>query len=155
MIFAGDFLLPALKDTVKKFEYGVLPMPRDKEAATDLGGNAVVVTNASKNQALAAKFAQYLADKPQMQAFCEKTGTLPSRTSLSEAKLNFAISPELMPIYQQQAKTLPTDLVKAVTLPKFTQINTGFVDQIDGLLRGKSVDETLKAMSDTIAQNVG
>ena len=154
MVFAGDFLLPSLKESVKKFEYGVTPMPRDRAAATDLGGNAVVVTAQSKHQALAARFATHLADPKQMRTFCEQTGTLPSRTSLSEAELAFQVSPELMPVYQQQAKTLPTHLVKSVTLPKFTQINNGFVDQIGGLLRGTSVDDTLKAMTDTIGENL-
>src|SRR3954453_4446506 len=58
LIFAGDFLIPSLADTVKKFQWGVTYLPRDKKAATDLGGTAVVVSKDAKDPELAAKFCQ-------------------------------------------------------------------------------------------------
>jgi multiple sugar transport system substrate-binding protein len=154
MCFAGDFLVPALEDTVKKFEWGVMPLPRDKEAATDLGGTAIVVTSQSKNQAVAAKFATFMGSRKQMQRFCEATGTLPVRQDLVDAKLQFNIRPDVMPIYQEQVKTLPGDLVKSVTLPKFTQINNAFTDQLEQLVRGQSVDDTISNLNSALQQQL-
>jgi ABC-type glycerol-3-phosphate transport system substrate-binding protein len=155
LLFTGDFILPSLQDTVKRFEFGAMPLPRDAEQATDLGGNAVVVTRDAENPALAANFAQYLASEKQMRRFCEISGTLPTRTSLVDAKLDFASAPALMPVFQRQATTLPPDLVKSVTVPKFTQINNGFTDQLEALVTGTSVDDTIGAMSSTLQDNLG
>jgi multiple sugar transport system substrate-binding protein len=154
MCFAGDFLVPALDDTVKKFEWGVMPLPKDKEAATDLGGTAVVVTSQSKNQAVAAKFATFLGERKQMQRFCESTGTLPVRQDLVSAKLDYTIRPDVMPVYQEQVKTLPGDLVRSVTLPKFTQINNAFTDQLEQLCRGQSVDDTISNLNTAVQQQL-
>lgn len=155
MISGGDFLVPTLDSTVKKFEWGVMPLPKDKAAATDLGGTAVVVTSQSKNQALAAKFAAFLGSSAQMKRFCEMTGTLPVRNDLVDAKLNFAARADVMPIYQQQVKTLPANLVRSVTVPKFTQINTAFTDEIEQLTaRGQSVDKTIANMNAAVQKNL-
>ncbi len=57
MAFAGDFLVPSIETSIgDKFEYGAMPMPRDKIAATDLGGNAIVAAKDGKNTEAAAKF---------------------------------------------------------------------------------------------------
>lgn len=124
MIQAGDFLIPSLDATIKKkFEWGATFLPHDVGAATDLGGNAVVVTDQSKNKEVAAEFAKFLATKENMQLFCEQTGVLPVRNELVDAKLNFAARNDLMPIFQKQATTLPEKLVKTSTLPAFPGIN--------------------------------
>jgi ABC-type glycerol-3-phosphate transport system substrate-binding protein len=154
LLFTGDFLLPSLQDTVKKFEFGAMPLPRDSGAATDLGGNAVVVTRDAKQPELAAKFAQHLAAEEQMRSFCEITGSLPTRTALADADLAYQAQPALMKVFQQQATTLPTDLVKQTTLPKFTQINTAFTNELEALCKGKSVDDTLGAMTSAVQQNL-
>ena len=155
MISGGDFLVPSLDSTVKKFEWGVMPLPKDQAAATDLGGTAVVVTSQSKNQALAAKFATFLGSSAQMKRFCEMTGTLPVRNDLVGAQLKFASRADVMPIYQQQVKTLPPDLVRSVTIPKFTQINTAFTDELEQLTaRGQSVDQTIANLNAAVQKNL-
>jgi multiple sugar transport system substrate-binding protein len=155
MISAGDFVVPSLATTVKKFEWGVMPLPKDKAAGTDLGGTAVVVTSQSKNQALAAKFAAFLGSAPQMKRFCEQTGTLPVRNDLVGADLKFATRPDVMPIFQKQVTTLPANLVKSVTLPKFTQINNAFTDEIEQLTaRGQSVDKTVANLNAAVQKNL-
>jgi ABC-type glycerol-3-phosphate transport system substrate-binding protein len=155
MISGGDFLVPSVDSTVKKFEWGVMPLPKDQTAATDLGGTAVVVTAQSKNQALAAKFAAFLGSTAQMRRFCESTGTLPVRNDLVDAQLRFAARPDVMPIFQQQVKTLPPDLVQSVTIPKFTQINTAFTDEIEQLTaRGQAVDKTIANLNAAIQKNL-
>ena len=144
MISAGDFLLPSFVDTVKKFEYGATFLPQDASAATDLGGNAVVATRVSKKPALAAKFAEFLGDTDNMKTFCEQTGVLPTRTELTDAKLDYAVSPDLMPVFVSQATTLSPEYVKAVTVPGFTKVNQAFVDQLEAfLVSGQSADDTL------------
>jgi ABC-type glycerol-3-phosphate transport system substrate-binding protein len=151
MVFTGNWLVPGFADQIKKFEFDVMPLPRDVGEATDLGGNAITVPATSKNPALAAKFAQYMASEKSMKLFCEQAGTLPARTSLADADLAYAVEPGKMKVFQQQAKTLPTDLVRQTSLPKSTQMNTVFVEELEALVaRGQDPATTLRNMSSKI-----
>jgi multiple sugar transport system substrate-binding protein len=155
MIQAGDFLVPSLDGAIKKkFEWGATFLPHDVAAATDLGGNAIVVTDQSKNKEVAAEFAKFLVTKENMQLFCEQTGVLPVRNDLANAKLSFATRNDLMPIFQQQATTLPEKLVKTSTLPAFPGINQALVDSMDQYLSNpsSSVDTVIDALTKGITK---
>lgn len=150
MIQAGDFLVPSLDAAIKKkFEWGVTYLPRDVAAATDLGGNAVVVTDAAKNKDVAAEFAKFLVTKENMRYFCEQTTVLPVRKDLADAKLTYAARPDLMPVFQKQATTMPDELVKTSTLPAFPGINQALVDSMDQFLSNPSAtpDSVISAIT--------
>jgi multiple sugar transport system substrate-binding protein len=83
-----------------------------------------------------------------MRSFCEQTGVLPCRTSLIEQELDFAVRPDLMPVFVSQATTLSPELVRAVTVPGFTKVNTAFQDELEAyIVSGKSADDALAAMA--------
>ena len=150
MIQAGDFLIPSIDGAVKdKFQWGVTYLMRDAGAATDLGGNAVVVTEQAKNRDVAAEFAKFLVTKENMQTFCERTTVLPVRKDLAEATLAYASRPDLMPVFQQQATTMPAGLVKAATSPAFAGINQVLVDTMDQYLSdpSASTDAVVQALT--------
>ncbi len=150
MIQAGDFLIPSIDAAVKdRFEWGVTYLMRDAGAATDLGGNAVVVTDQAKNPDVAAEFAKFLVTKENMQSFCEQTTVLPVRKDLTGAKLAYASRPDLMPVFQQQATTMPDGLVKAATSPAFAGINQALVDTMDQYLSNPSAstDDMVQALT--------
>lgn len=147
MISIGDFLLPSLADTVTRFDYGATFLPRDESAATDLGGTAIVVTRDSDRPELAARFAAFMGSEAAQRRFIEATTTLPTRTALVEADLDYKVAPELMPVYQQQATTLSPELVRATTLPNFTEVNNVFVAELEALTsRGQDPRQTLDNM---------
>jgi multiple sugar transport system substrate-binding protein len=149
MAFAGDFLIPAIETSIgKKVEYGAFPMPRDKIAASDLGGNAIVAAKDGKNTEAAAKFLQFIVEEDQMRSFCEATGQLPTLSSLTTAKLDFAIRPDLMETYVQQATTLTPEQVKQVTVPQFAKINASLQDELEkAFLGGRSPADTTAALA--------
>lgn len=153
MIQTGDFLIPSLEEAIGgKFEWGVTYLMKDKAAATDLGGNAVVVTDQAKNKDVAAEFAKFLVTKENMQYFCEQTTVLPVRTDLVDAKLAYAVRPDLLPVFQQQATTLPAGLVKASTSAGFAGINQALVDNLDQYLSSpsSSTDAVVKALGTAV-----
>jgi multiple sugar transport system substrate-binding protein len=152
MAFAGNFLLPGIEDGVKKkFDYQVTYQPRDKRASSDLGGNALVATKDSKNADLAAEFLAFMVEPKNMRLFCEKSLELPTRQSLVDEKLNFAVRSDLMPVYVDQTTTLTADDVAQVTVPWFGQVNTLLQDQLELAFRGQqSPDKTLSAIADGI-----
>jgi len=156
MAFAGDFLIPFIDTNVgKKFEYGSMPMPRDKTAASDLGGNAIVAARDGKHTAAATKFLQFLVSEEQMRRYCEATGQLPTLTSLTESKLDFKIRPDLMDVFVEQATTLTPEQVRQVTVPQFAKINAGLQEELEkAFLGGRSAADTTAALA-TMVQQAG
>ncbi|MGL5818319.1 MAG: ABC transporter substrate-binding protein [Phycicoccus sp.] len=155
MIQAGNFLVPSLDSTIgKKFDYGVAPLMRDTQAAADLGGNAVVVTDGAKNKDAAAEFAKFLVTRENMQYFCEQTTVLPVRGDLVDAELDFAVRPDLLPVFQAQATTLPEQLVTTTTVPEFPAINQALVDSMDQFLSdpSASVDSVVTSLTEKITE---
>ncbi len=152
-IYTGDFNLPSLASTVTDFDFGATFLPRDVAAATDLGGNAVVVTADGKDPDNAAKFAAFLADAANMKSFCEATTVLPTRTDVTD--LTYATRPDLMPVFVQQATTIPKGLVTASTSTTFSQINAALQQQLEGCFSGStSVPDTLSALQAAIEKAV-
>ena len=157
MAFAGNFLLPGIADGIKdKFEWQVTYQPRDERASSDLGGNALVATKDSKNTDLAAEFLAFMVEPDNMRLFCEKSLELPTRQSLVEEKLDFAVRPDLMPVYVDQATTLTPEDVAQVTVPYFGQVNTLLQDQLELAFRGKQgTDDTLRNIAKGITAAAG
>ncbi|MEO3890808.1 sugar ABC transporter substrate-binding protein [Nonomuraea sp. B5E05] len=152
MAFVGDFLLPDLMSRVKAFEFGATYLPKGAGgAAADLGGNAVVVNAESKDTDTAAAFAKFLVTPENMQLFCEQTTVLPTRKDLAGQQLGYAVRPDLMPVYQQQATTMPPDLVKLVTLPGFSGVNDALVQQLETYFTGgQAADQTISALTQAV-----
>ena len=155
MIQAGDFLIPSLQAAIgKKFDWGVTYLPRNVAAATDLGGNAVVVTEQSKNKVVAAEFAKYLVTAENMKLFCEQTTVLPVRKDLVDKTLSYATRPDLMPVFQKQATTMPDALVKTSTVAAFPGINQALVDNMDQFLSNPSagVDSVVSSLTSGVTK---
>lgn len=150
MIQTGDFLIPSIEAAVDgRFEWGVTYLMRDQGEAADLGGNAVVVTEGSRDVEAAAAFARFLGEQEQMAYFCEQTTVLPVRNDLADAELDFQVRPDLMPVFQQQATTFPDDLVATTVSPAFAGINQALIDNMDTYLgeAGSSTDDVVQALS--------
>ncbi|MDP9143192.1 MAG: hypothetical protein M3N43_00565, partial [Actinomycetota bacterium] len=93
-------------------------------------------------------FAKFLVTKENMKSFCEQTTVLPVRTDLVDAKLDFAARPDLMPVFQKQATTMPPGLVKVSTSRAFTGINQALIDNMDQYLSNPS------ASTDSVVQGL-
>jgi multiple sugar transport system substrate-binding protein len=156
LLFAGDFLIAGLEESVERFEFGATYLPQDREAATDIGGNALVATRDSERPRLAARFLEFMASEDSMRRFCVGAGTLPTRTALSEDEvIRYRIRPEVFQVFVEQARTLPEDLVRATTLPNFTEINNVFTRELEALIvNDQAVDQTLQNMSAGIERNL-
>ncbi len=153
MAFIGDFLVPTLADPKAgyKGDWGVTFMPRDKGAASDLGGNALVANKATKNADLAAAFLKFAASEDQMKYFCEQSIELPTRKTLASADLQYATKPELVKFWAQQATTVTEQVVKESTVPAFNTINTVLQDQLEAaFVSGQPTDQTLQKIADGV-----
>lgn len=151
MAFIGSFLVPDM-DSLNKFNWTSVPMPKDERAATDLGGNALVATKDTKNPELAAEFLKFMSSKDSMTAFCAATNELPTRTDISGSDIPFAIRPDVMPVFVEQATTIQPSDVKQLTSPAMAAISTALQDQLEAaFLNGQSTSDTLKNLSTAVA----
>jgi len=150
MTFIGDFLIPELadpKDGYKGGEWGTTFMPRDKSAASDLGGNAIVARKDTKNPELAAAFLKFLVSEDSMKYFCEQAIELPTLKSLANSKLDYVNRPDAVKVFTEQAATISTTVVKESTVASFATINTVLQDQLELAFHGQSSSATISAIA--------
>ncbi|WP_439691130.1 ABC transporter substrate-binding protein [Curtobacterium sp. SP.BCo] len=157
MTFIGDFLVPELADTTNGYqggEWATTYMPRDRAAASDLGGNAVVATRDTENPELAAAFLKFLVEADQMRDFCQLANELPTRKDLADTALDYAVRPDVMGVFTQQATTITETAVRETVVPGFASINTALQDQLELAFHGRGTDASVRAIDGAVQQAV-
>ncbi len=147
----GDWIMGDIAKALPQEKWDITYMPRDKSAASDLGGNLLSVSKTSKNPAVAADFIQFVCNEKNMRYFCEKDLFLPVRTSLMKEQLDFSSQKEQMAVFSKQAATVPAAMAKVETLPDFAAINQVLADQLDLCFIGS---QTPKATAANIADGI-
>ena len=156
MLVHGDWQVSFLNDTMTRAEWQVTYMPRDVSMASDLGGNCLAVTRDSKNRDVAVDFLKFATDEANMRAFCTAAQFLPVRTSLAGTELPYAIRPDAMKVFVEQARTIPAHLARTVTLPDFSRINAKLSEQLDlSFTSGQDPKATAANVDSTIASVLG
>lgn len=152
MAFVGSFLVPDM-DYFNKFEWTSVPMPLDERGATDLGGNALVATKNASNPDLAAEFLKFMVSADAMTSFVAATNELPTRTDIDPDSIEFAVRPDVMPVFVEQAATIEPSDVKQLTSPAMAAINTALQDQLEAaFIGGQSTADTLANLSTAIEE---
>lgn len=151
MTFGGAFLIPDADSTLD-FEWGATFSPRKVRSAGDFGGNALVATKATAKPELAAKFLDFVTTEGPMRDFCASSSLLPTRADLVEKGIEFAVRPELSPVFVGQASTVKAQDSSQVASPNMSKIITVLKDQLEqAFVGGQDVDTTVKGLSDGIA----
>lgn len=155
MLYAGNFLLPAFAETIAdRFDYAVTYLPRDVRRASELGGNALVASRTATNPELAADFLAFMGEAAQMKDFCEASVLLPTRTSLLDQQLDFAVAGDLMGVYTDQVGTIEDRDVADVTTATFAEVNLALANELEQcFLGGRSVDDTLQALDEQVGES--
>ncbi|MBM6401205.1 ABC transporter substrate-binding protein [Phycicoccus sonneratiae] len=150
MNFGGAFLVPDATSTAD-FEWGVTFPPRNARSAGDFGGNALVATKGAKDPALVARFLTHVTEKQQMEEFCAGASLLPTRADLVEQGIEFAVRPELSPVFVAQAgAVLPRDSGQ-VASPSMSAIITVLKDQLEEAFVGdQDAATTVRNLADGI-----
>ena len=93
MMINGPWELATLtKDA--QFDWDVAPLPKDKRAATSMGGENVVIMNGAKQSDAAVKLAKFLTSAEGAKIYCDGSGQLSSRPDL-QGKLKLSNDPKL------------------------------------------------------------
>ncbi len=141
----------ALKELDVNFEWATTFLPRDKEMAAELGGNAIGVSRDAKDIEAAVDFASFATNKENMKDFVTAGLFLPVRRDLMNEKIPYTYRPDEMRVHMEQAKTVPLDLARTVTLPEFHRINRSLGDELDAAFTGgQGAEETLNNIARAI-----
>lgn len=151
MTFDGAFSLPDSAKTAG-FDWGATYSPRNKRAASDFGGNALVATAGTKKPELAAKFLDFVTQSGAMHDFCRTASLLPTRRDLAQTGIDFAVRPELSKIFAGQASTVQSGDSAQVASPSMSKIIVVLKNQLEqAFVGGQSTDKTLSAIAAGIA----
>lgn len=148
MIINGNWLATNFDKNMTNYEYGVTYMPRDKAAASDMGGNVLAVLKKAEHPEEALKFIQYMTSKDSMTYFVENGIFLPARKSITADSLKYAIKqPDIMKVFMEQSTTVPANMAQSVTSPNMSKITALLSDELDLLFtQGKDPVEVQKAL---------
>jgi multiple sugar transport system substrate-binding protein len=151
MAFAGSFLVPDI-DNLADFDWTATPMPVDERGATDLGGNALVATKDTDNAQLATKFLKFMVEAKNMTTFCAATNELPTRVDIDPATIDFAVRPDIMPVFVEQSTTIQPSDVTQLTSPYLAKISVAMQDQLEqAFVGGQGTSDTLSKISAAVA----
>jgi multiple sugar transport system substrate-binding protein len=157
MSFIGDFSIPAVADKAQgyKAEWGATFMPRDADAASDLGGNSIVAYAETEQADTAAAFVKLMGREDVMKYFCANAMELPTRKKLAEAGIDFVYVPEKMGVFSQQATTVSEQVVASTVTPAFNDINTALQTQLESAFKGASTADSLEKLASSVNSAVG
>lgn len=151
MTWGGAFLIPDATSTLD-FEWGATFAPRHVRGGSDFGGNALVATSGAKNPALVAAFLDSVTQEESMRDFCAGASLLPTRQDLVTKGIEFAVRPELSPVFVGQATTVQPQDAGQVASPSMTKIITVLKDQLEqAFVGGQSTEATLTGLASGIA----
>ena len=152
MVFAGAFLVPDATQTLD-FGWGATFAPRKVRSASDFGGNALVATAGTSKAELAASFLDFMTQEESMRTFCVGASLLPTRADLVSAGIDFAVRPELAPVFIGQASAVQPQDSGQVASPNMSKIITVLKDQLEEAFIGdQSTERTLSGLSSGIGE---
>lgn len=156
MVFSGAFSIPDATSALK-FEWGATYPPQRQRHGGDFGGNALVATAGAADKAeLVASFFAYLTEEAQMRDFCARASLLPTRRDLVEDGIDFAVRPELAPVFLGQASTVQAEDSGQVASPNMSAVITVLQNTLEqAFVGGRGTDSTIAALSKGIATAVG
>lgn len=151
MTWGGAFLIPDATSTVP-FEWGATFPPVKARHGGDFGGNALVGTAATKQPDLVGAFLEYVTQAEPMRTFCAGASLLPTRADLISEGIQFAVRPELSPVFVQQAAQVQASDSGQVASPSMSGIITVLKDQLDAaFVGGQDTATTIAGLSQGIA----
>ncbi|MDO5697786.1 MAG: sugar ABC transporter substrate-binding protein [Dermatophilus congolensis] len=134
MMINGPWELQNLKDAAG-LEFGVAPLPKDKAAATGLGGENAVTFAAAKQPEAAKKFVQFLTSTEGAQIYCDESGQLSARKDLA-GKLKLSSDPD-MQVFEKQLETAHARAYGG----KYTEISAAVQEALQRALTGAATPE--------------
>jgi multiple sugar transport system substrate-binding protein len=142
-IVDGPWAFPVIEGQFKDFEMKTAPMPYgDGESTSVVGGENLVITQASENKELAAEFTRFMLSE-ETQITMAEAGQISVLESLAEKMV------EIEPSYEEYMSQLQTARPRPPT-PAWTKIDEILRKQVQLAIRGDMTAQ--EAMDEAVAQ---
>lgn len=119
IFMSGNWNLATLNRDAK-FEFAVIPNPKDLNGGSWPGGKFLMAFNSSKNPDLAAYFLHYLADADQMEQMDKDAFWLPTRSDLIGKGVTYTTRAKDMSVYLADAAITPAAAYGIQAVPTLT-----------------------------------
>jgi ABC-type glycerol-3-phosphate transport system substrate-binding protein len=151
MAITGSWRLVTFSKRITDFEWDVTFLPREKRAATNVGGENFVVFD-TKNKADAARLALFLCSRENIARFCSETLFIPTRNSLLTPDFNYKMYNDRMYKFVVQSKFFEPEWALEQSTPQFAGVSADLEKNIELAILGKKtprealadVDETYR-----------
>jgi len=144
MVLNGPWNFPTLS-TFQDFRFDVVPYPRHKRPATNLGGNQLYVFNTGGDAVVACAFAygEHMLTDDFQRAFTIQDGSFPVTRSVVESEA-YQAHLEEFPFLRGWFNQIPFGVARS-SLPQYTEVATVFSDAYDEImLNDAPIEETLQ-----------
>lgn len=121
-------------------KWGVMPLPRDAQAASTAGSWNIAMTKQAKNKELAYKVLEALTNEEGAKLYCTKTNNIPARKSILASESMFSEG-DLWKVIN--AQVMNNSMARPVT-PVYPQISEALMDCYNALAFGQDVDSALE-----------
>lgn len=147
MMVAGTWLTANIKNENPKLNYGVVTFPKNKNAASPIGGGNIIMLR-DEHKAQAWEVMKYLNSKENQMAYCADAGYIPPRKDAAEAGEIWKTDPVLS-VYRQQLEAARA----RGPHPQWPQISSAIQFAVqDTLSKTKTPDQALKDAAAEIAK---
>ncbi len=137
VFFSGNFNLATL-DATAKFNFQVVPNPKEINGGGWPGGKFLTAFNTSKTPDLSAYFLHYLADKAQMEQMDKGAFWLPTRNDLVGSGMKYPKRAADMDVYLADTASTPAAAYGIQSVPTLTGLIYNYLrDLMTDVMGGK------------------
>lgn len=140
MVITGNWRLTTFANRIKTFEWDVTYLPRQKRAATNIGGENLVVFKTPRTE-VALDFLRYVCNPGNMRRFCRETLFIPTRRSLLNTEFEYSQQTERMRKFIIQSRAFDPEWAREQSTVKFSGIEIDLLKNIELVILGEKSPE--------------
>ena len=138
-------------DAQMKFEWAFTFTPRDKQAATVIGGSDWIAFKGPYPKE-AWDLVLYMASQGPMSDYNAVMTAIPPR---NDVKVSWSVHPEYAAFFQLQARQVPDNLLKQQIHPAYAACRDKLLQEVSAAVSGQeTVDDALKNMHEIMGQSL-
>lgn len=147
MVIHGSWMISNYEKRIRDFDWGLTYLPRGLHAATNVGGENLVVFRTPRTAA-AVKLLKYLSTADAVRTFCSKARFIPIRQSLLRGRFEYASRGDLMQVVLDQSRVFRPEWGREQASPAFVVIADQLCARVELAILGScSVAEAMRDLA--------
>jgi ABC-type glycerol-3-phosphate transport system substrate-binding protein len=147
MVIHGSWMISNYEKRIRDFDWGVTYLPRGLHAATNIGGENLVVFRTPRTAA-AVKLLKYLTSADAVRTFCSQARFIPTRQSLLHGRFEYASRGDLMQVVLDQSRVFRPAWGREQSSPAFVVIADQLCARVELAILGScSVGDAMRDLA--------